>query len=88
MNKLWLLLTFIVFPLLGQFIGENPNSGKGIPFFRMNTFRVYQETGAYIVVVSEILYDDLTFERIADNYAARYELTFFVQDEDGEKNLG
>lgn len=84
------IITFLLTASLaiGQFMGSNPNSGKGIPFFRLNTYRVYQVDKAYVVVVSEILYDDLTFEFVNDQYVARYDITVFIQDEDGENNLG
>ena len=72
----------------GQYIGSNPNSGRGIPYFNFNVFRIYQDTTSHLIAVSEIMYDDLTFEFVDNEYHAEYELTIFIQDEDGEKTLG
>ena len=88
MKKYLIILLILAGSAYGQYMGSNPNSGRGIPYFKFNVFRIYQDTSAHIIGVSEILYDDLTFELFRDEYHAEYEITIFIQDEDGEKTLG
>jgi GWxTD domain-containing protein len=71
-----------------QYSSPNPQSGKGIPFFDMNIYRIYQGDSPYLIAVSQILYDDLTFRYDGVVYRAEYELKMFIVDPDTDKSLG
>ena len=88
LNLIIFIFFLIISGMMAQYRGPNPNSGRGIPFFQFQTFRVYHEYSSYIVAVSEILYDDLSFAKENNEYHAQYELTVYVQDEETERTLG
>jgi GWxTD domain-containing protein len=83
-----LSLIGLSFSLWAQYLGPNPNSGRGIPYFEFRTYRVYHTDQAYIIALSEILYDDLTFEKKGDNYVARYDLTVYIQIGETDRAIG
>jgi GWxTD domain-containing protein len=87
MHRLILILAFFTL-INAQFLGQNRNSGVGIPYFEFRAFTQYKDSSATILVASEILYDDLSFIRETESYTAKYELAIYLQNEEQDETFG
>jgi len=70
------LITILVLNLNAQFKGKSQFSGVGVPFFEVELFKTFTKDGKnnHLILYAELLYDDLTFIKNADDvYSAKFE---------------